>query len=628
MCGIVGYYGPRAPKDVIVSGLKKLEYRGYDSAGVAILDQGIFKLIRANGKLNELQKKLEFVPFDGHIGIGHTRWATHGVPSERNAHPHKVDGISLVHNGIIENYQEIRRELGSRGATFSSDTDSELVAHLIADEVKRTKDLFAAVKNVLPRLTGAYSILVVWDGQPDTMVAFKNGPPLLVGLGADETVVASDIQAIIAYTNRVIYLDDLEIARIRGTTCDIFSAEGQPLIKEISVVQWNAEQSEKAGFKHYMLKEIHEQPRAVANAMAPHVDLASMTVKLSRVGFAATNFDQIEKLDPAADLKITEEKLRGIDRIFIIACGTSSYAGLTGKYLIESLAKVPVECDIASEFRYREPVIPPKSLVMVISQSGETADTLAALRLAKQAGALTLSICNVRRSTIDREAHGHLYMNSGVEIGVASTKAFVSTLAVLNLFALALGRIRTSLSAQDERKYLDAIMAAPSQMEAVLSYDKFFAEAAETLKGFKGLLYMGRGVSYPIALEGALKLKELAYMHAEGYAAGEMKHGPLALIDEKMLIVMVAPRDQHYEKTVSNLEEARARGGKVISIGTGDDENLRAISHYYLSLPEALWTVNPMLAVIPLQLLSYHVAEALGHDVDQPRNLAKSVTVE
>lgn len=628
MCGIVGYYGPKEPKDVIISGLKKLEYRGYDSAGVAILDKGCFKLVRASGKLSELQKKLEAEPFDGHIGIGHTRWATHGVPSERNAHPHKVEGVSLVHNGIIENYQEIRRELAARGVSFKSDTDSELVAHLIADEVKRTKDLFEAVKAVLPRLQGAYSILVVWDGQPDTMVAFKNGPPLLVGLGKEETVVASDIQAIISYTNRVIYLDDLEIARIRGTAYDVFSADGKPLKKEVHTVQWNAEQSEKAGFKHYMLKEIHEQPRAVANAMAPHIDLASMSVKLSRVGFATTAFDEIEKLDVEKDWGLTQEKLRGIDRIFIIACGTSSYAGLVGKYLIETLAKVPVECDIASEFRYRDPVIPPKSLVMVISQSGETADTLAALRLAKQAGALTLSICNVRRSTIDREAHGHLYMNSGVEIGVASTKAFVSTLAVLNLFALALGRTRGTLTIDVERTYLDALVAAPSQMEAVLSYDKFFAEAATTLKGFKGLLYMGRGVSYPIALEGALKLKELAYMHAEGYAAGEMKHGPLALIDERMLIVMVAPRDNHYEKTVSNLEEARARGGKVISIGTGDDENLRAVSQYYLSLPEALWTINPLLAVIPLQLLSYHVAEALGHDVDQPRNLAKSVTVE
>ena len=628
MCGIVGYYGPREPKDVIVAGLKRLEYRGYDSAGVAILDKDRFKIVRAPGKLVELQKKLEAEPFDGNIGIGHTRWATHGVPSERNAHPHKVDGISLVHNGIIENYQQIRRDLAAKGKTFSSDTDSELVAHLIALEVAESRDLFEAVKRVLPKLTGAYSILVVWDGQPDTMIAFKNGPPLLVGLGTEETVVASDIQAIISYTNRVIYLDDLEIARVRGTACDIFSADGKPLKKTVSMVQWNAEQSDKAGFKHYMLKEIHEQPRAVANAMAPHIDLASSSVRLSRVGFTTPLFESLEGLDEAADWAVTASKLRDIDRVFIIACGTSYYAGLVGKYLIETLAKVPVECDIASEFRYRDPVIPPRTLVITISQSGETADTLAALRLAKAAGALTLSICNVRRSTIDREAHGHLYMNSGVEIGVASTKAFVSTLAVLNVFSLALGRIRDVLTTAAERTHIEALLAAPSQMEAVLSYDKFFAEAATRLKDFRGLLYMGRGVSYPIALEGALKLKELAYMHAEGYAAGEMKHGPLALIDERMLIVMVAPRDQHYEKTVSNLEEARARGGKIISVGTGDDEHLKSVSEYYLSLPEAQWTINPLLSVIPMQLLAYHVADVLGNDVDQPRNLAKSVTVE
>ncbi|MES2856548.1 MAG: glutamine--fructose-6-phosphate transaminase (isomerizing), partial [Bdellovibrionota bacterium] len=385
---------------------------------------------------------------------------------------------------------------------------------------------------------------------------------------------------------------------------------------------------EKAGFKHYMLKEIHEQPRAVANAIAPHIDVASKSVRLTGVGFSTTSFDQLEKLDLVRDCEDTKKKLASIERVFIVACGTSNYAGMTGKYFIESLAKVPVECDVASEFRYRDPVIPKNSLVMVISQSGETADTLAALRLAKQAGALTLSICNVRRSTIDREAQGHLYMNSGIEIGVASTKAFVSTLAVLNLFAIYMGRARGALTQEQESRYVDALLAAPSQMEAVLAYDKFFAQAAEEIKNYRGLLYMGRGVSFPIALEGALKLKELAYMHAEGYAAGEMKHGPLALIDETMLIVMVAPRDQHYEKTVSNLEEARARGGKIISVGTGDDAGLKAVSEHYLSLPSAEWNVNPILAVIPMQLLSYHVADVLGNDVDQPRNLAKSVTVE
>jgi len=628
MCGIVGYYGPKDPKSVIVGGLKRLEYRGYDSAGVAILNNGEFKIVRASGKLGELQKKLDTETFNGRIGIGHTRWATHGVPSERNAHPHKVEGVSLVHNGIIENYQEIREELRGEGVQFNSDTDSELVAHLIARELKKTPDLLAAVQVVLPRLVGAYAILVVWEKEPDTMVAFKNGPPLVVGVGENEVVVASDIQAIISHTNRVMYLNDLEIARVAGTKVEAFDAEGRPLKKEIHTIQWTSEQTEKAGFKHYMLKEIYEQPRAVANAMAPHIDLEHKRARLTGVGFSAASFEQLQSLDLDLDEKETALRLKEIERVFIVACGTSNYAGMAGKYMLEKLARLPVECDIASEFRYRDPVIPPNSLFIAISQSGETADTLAALRLAKAAGALTLSICNVRHSTIDREAHGHLYMNSGVEVGVASTKAFVSTLALLNVLAVYLGRLRETITEKDEVELIDALLSAPAQMEAVLAYDKFFAEAADHLKSYKGLLYMGRGVNFPLALEGALKLKELAYMHAEGYAAGEMKHGPLALIDERMLIVMVAPRDQHYEKTVSNLEEARARGGKIISIGTGDDEVLRSISDYYLSLPKASWNVNPLLEAIPLQLLAYHVADALGHDVDQPRNLAKSVTVE
>ena len=356
--------------------------------------------------------------------------------------------------------------------------------------------------------------------------------------------------------------------------------------------------------------------------------LRQKQTRLFKVGFGTTSLDQVAKLNAAEDAILTAKTLRGIDRIFVIACGTSFYAGLVAKYTIEKIARVPVECDIASEFRYREPVIPPNSLVIVISQSGETADTLAALRLAKQSKALTLSICNVRLSTIDREANGHLYINSGVEIGVASTKAFVSTLAVVNVFAVYLARVREAITVEQERLYVEALLGAPAQMEAVLSYDKFFAEIAIHLKAFRGLLYMGRGVNYPMALEGALKLKELAYMHAEGYAAGEMKHGPLALIDDRMLMVMVAPQDQHYEKTVSNLEEARARGGKIISLGTNDDPALKSISDYYISLPAAEWTINPLLEAIPLQLLAYHVADAMGHDVDQPRNLAKSVTVE
>jgi glucosamine--fructose-6-phosphate aminotransferase (isomerizing) len=628
MCGIVGYLGPKNPKDVIISGLQKLEYRGYDSAGVAILDHGKTKRVRAQGKLKALEDKLTAETFDGHIGIGHTRWATHGKPSERNAHPHQVRGINLVHNGIIENYLEIREELLANGAEITSDTDSELVAHLIANEVEITQDLFKAVERTLGKLRGAFSILVLWENEPERLVAFKDGPPLVVGLGDKENFVASDVQALIQYTKKFVYLEDREIASIKNNEVLFFSANGFPIQKKVVELDWNPEMVEKQGYAHYMLKEIYEQPRAVAAAIEPHVNPDDFSVALKNVGFGVANLQSLDQLDSAADWKKTQELFKNIDRVFIVACGTSFYAGMVGKYLIEQLAKVPVEIDIASEFRYRNPVIPAKTLLITISQSGETADTLAAIRMAKDLGATTLSICNVRNSTIDREAHGHLYMNSGPEIGVASTKAFTSTMAVLDCVAIAIGRTRGAIPAAEEKNLVKALLAVPSKMESVLAFDKYFSEAANELKMYRGFLYMGRGTSYPIAMEGALKLKELAYMHAEGYAAGEMKHGPLALIDERMAIVMVAPSDHLYEKTISNLEEARARGGKIISIGTGDNERLKSISEYYLAMPEAHWTVNSIINVIPLQLMSYHLASNLGYDVDQPRNLAKSVTVE
>lgn len=610
MCGIVGYLGPQNPKDIIVSGLKKLEYRGYDSAGVAILHEGKTKRVRAQGKLKALEEKLSNEKFDGHLGIGHTRWATHGAPSERNAHPHQVRGLSLVHNGIIENYMEIREDLIKQGATITSDTDSELVAHLIANSLEKTQDLLQSVRDTLGQLRGAFSILVIWEKQPDRMIAFKDGPPLVVGIGEKETFVASDVQALIQYTKKFVYLEDREIASIRGTDVQFFTADGKKLDKKVVELNWNPEMVEKQGYAHFMLKEIYEQPRAVAAALEPYINPENFTVHLKDIGFDA------------------EQAFKNIDRIFIIACGTSYYAGMVGKYLIEQLAMLPVEIDFASEFRYRNPVIPPRTLVMTISQSGETADTLAAIRMAKEKGAQTLSLCNVRNSTIDREAHGHLFMNSGPEIGVASTKAFTSSLAVLNCLAVAIGKLRGQIKAVEEKELVQAMLALPSQLEVVLAHDKYFDEASDRLRLFKGFLYLGRGTSYPIAMEGALKLKELAYLHAEGYAAGEMKHGPLALIDEKMAIVMIAPTDHLYEKSMSNLEEARARGGKVISIGTGDNEKLKGISDYYLALPKAHWTTNTLLSVIPLQLMAYHLACRLGHDVDQPRNLAKSVTVE
>ncbi len=616
MCGIVGYLGFQEPKKIIIDGLKKLEYRGYDSAGVAILHNGLTKRIRAEGKLKALEDKIMTETFNGHLGIGHTRWATHGAPVEKNAHPHQVGEISLVHNGIIENYLDIKKDLLARGAHISSDTDSELVAHLINEEIQKTPNLLLAVQKTLSQLIGAFSIVVMWEKSPLEMIAFKDGPPLIVGLGEKnnkkEFFIVSDVQAALAYTKDFVYLEDREVVHINDQEIKYFSALGAPLKKQIAHIDWNTEQVEKKGFKHFMLKEIYEQPQAVAAAIQPHINPETHEVELKNVGFE----------------KSTDQVFKNIERVLFVACGTSYYAATVGKYLIEQTGGIPVETDIASEFRYRKPIIQKNTLVVTISQSGETADTLAAIRMAKEKGALTLSITNVQRSSIDREAHGHLYMNSGTEVGVASTKAFTSTLALLNLLALQIGKSRGVLTVEDEKKFVNHLIAVPSQIEVVLAYDKYFSEAAKKLKDFKGFLYLGRGVSYPIALEGALKLKELAYLHAEGYAAGEMKHGPLALIDARMAIVVVAPTDDLIEKTISNLQEAKARGGKIISIGTGENAALKSMSEYYLSIPAASWMTHPMISVVPLQLMAYHLADSLGYDVDQPRNLAKSVTVE
>lgn len=610
MCGIVGYLGPQEPKKIIIDGLKKLEYRGYDSAGIAVIHDGKTKRIRAQGKLKNLEEKIQSESFNGHLGIGHTRWATHGAPNERNAHPHQAGEISIVHNGIIENYLEIKAELIKKGTEIKSDTDSELVAHLIWDDIQKTQNLLQSVKNILNKIVGAFSILVMWEKSPNELIAFKDGPPLIVGLGEKEFFVVSDVQAAIKHTKKYVYLNDREIVHIKDNDIQFLNAKGDVLKKEITTVDWSADLVEKAGFKHFMLKEIYEQPRAVAQAIAPYIDTDTHSINLKNIGYE------------------TAEMYKKIDRVFFIACGTSYYAAMVGKYLIEQIAKLPVETDIASEFRYRKPILSPNTLVITISQSGETADTLAAIRLAKECGAQTLSITNVTQSSIDREAVGHMYMNTGVEVGVASTKAFTSTLSLLNILAVQIAKARGGITAAAEKQIVESLLAVPSQMETVLAYDKYFKEAAIKLREFKGFLFLGRGVSFPIALEGALKLKELAYMHAEGYAAGEMKHGPLALIDKDMAIVVVAPSDDLIDKTISNLQEAKARGGKIISIGTGENEGLKSMSEFYLSLPKALWTTNPLIAVVPLQLMAYHLADNLGYDVDQPRNLAKSVTVE
>ncbi len=617
MCGIVGYYGDKVAKNILLNGLKKLEYRGYDSAGVAIYDQDSFKVHRAAGKLSGLEEKISKISFKGKIGIGHTRWATHGMPTEGNAHPHRVDGVSLVQNGIIENYAEIKKELLLEGATFQSQTDTEVLTHLIARQLKVSSNILEAVKDVLPKIRGAYAILVVSENEPDTIIAVKVGPPLLLGVGEKEIFLASDIQAFIEETSKVVYLDDYQIVKVKGSEFEIYDLNGNSIKPKIETVDVSVATSDKKGFKHYMLKEMFEQPRAVASALAPYINLEKKSIDFSQLGMDLT------ATDPAALKKLSE-----VNKIYIVACGTSFYAAVYAKYLFEQIAKVSVEVDVASEFRYREPVVENNSATLFISQSGETADTLAALRLVKERGLLTLSLCNTKRSTIDRESDLHLYMHSGVEVGVASTKAFLSTLAVLNVLAIYLASDRNEMTLKEQTHAVESLLSLPSLMEGVLAYDTFFRQAAETLKDYKGFLYLGRGHSYPIALEGALKLKELAYMHAEGYAAGEMKHGPLALIDPKMIIVVICPQDKYYEKTMSNLEEAKARGGVIISIGTGDDQALEAISEHYLAIPDSPWMLSGLLSVIPVQLLAYHLADALGHDVDQPRNLAKSVTVE
>jgi len=617
MCGIVGYVGHQKPKSILVGGLEKLEYRGYDSSGVAIFNKGRFEICRSEGKLSALKKILEEKKFQGFTGIGHTRWATHGPPTQVNAHPHRAENVTLVHNGIIENYEELKTRLVKEGVAFTSDTDSEIVAHLISLELKETGQLIDAVRKTIPQLEGAFAILVVSEDEPDSIIAFKSGPPLIIGQGEGEVFLASDVQALINHTKSVIYLEDLQIAEIKKDKILISDFKGQNVTPKTVILDIESENSDKKGFDHFMLKEIFEQPRAVASAVAPFIDLAQLKIDDGSWGLCAE----------ATDAK-NLEALKKVNRIYLVACGTSFYAAQYGKYLFEKMARIPVEVDIASEFRYRNPVLEKDSLFMVISQSGETADTLAALRLAKGKGLLTASLCNTKMSTIDRECDIHLYMNSGVEIGVASTKAFVSSLAVLNCLALYFGSLRNKITSDELKEALEALLAVPSQMEGLFAYDKFFREASETLKKFNGFLYLGRGPSYPIAMEGALKLKELAYLHAEGYAAGEMKHGPLALIDENMVTIVVAPKDEYYVKTISNLEEAKARGAVIIALGSGQDKALSQLSHNYLSLPPCHWAVSGLLSTIPLQLLSYHLAAELGYNVDQPRNLAKSVTVE
>ena len=608
MCGIVGYIGARSATPILMEGLSRLEYRGYDSAGLAVHDGREIHILRAPGKLSVLAGKLQSRPMPGSLGIGHTRWATHGPPSEQNAHPHQSGRVVVVHNGILENHCELRARLEKKGRTFSSQTDTEVFAHLI-DEELRARPLEEAVARALKRVEGTYALAVLATDQPDRLVVARNASPLVLGLGQGENLVASDIPALLSHTRQFVFLEDGELAILRAEQVSIQTLDGKKVKRQSRHVDWSPIMAEKGGFKHFMLKEIHEQPRAVADTLTGRLLLHRSDVQLDSV-------------------ELSNQDWKKISRIVIVACGTSYHAGLVGKFLIEGLARIQVEVDLASEFRYRDPLLTPKDLVIAISQSGETADTLAALREARKRGPRVLSICNVIDSSIPRASDFTLYTHAGPEIGVASTKAFVTQLAALLLLAIKLGRAKETLSEAEARKQLLALSAVPKLLRQVLAQREHIEEVARTFSSARDFLYLGRGINYPIALEGALKLKEISYIHAEGYAAGEMKHGPIALIDERMPVVAICTKNPSLEKMLSNMSEVKARDGQLIAVCSSRDKRILAYSKHTLLVPKAPLSVEPMVNILPLQLLAYYVADFNGTDVDQPRNLAKSVTVE
>jgi glucosamine--fructose-6-phosphate aminotransferase (isomerizing) len=613
MCGIVGYVGDKDPVEVLIEGLRRLEYRGYDSAGIAVVNAGgELSIRRAPGKLRDLERVIAEKPVHGRYGIAHTRWATHGRPTEENAHPHRdcTGRIVVIHNGIIENYLELKHELQARGHRFVTETDTEAVAHALEQVMKDEGcDFVTAFRTVLPRLRGIYALVAISTDAPDTLVAARLGPPLVVGIGRGEWFVASDIPAILMHTKDVVFMDDHEIVVIDRAGARFMALDGTPLEKPPQRIPWDPIMAEKGGYKHFMLKEIHEQPRAVRDTLLGRVSLESPEVHLE-------------------ELAIPDATLRGVKRCQIVACGTSWHAAQVGKFFIEKLAKIPVMVDYASEYRYRSPLANPDVLAVFISQSGETADTLAAQREAKSLGATTLAICNVRGSMLTREAHGTILTHAGPEIGVASTKAFTSQITALSVLALKLGRLHEQLPEDVAMSFVRHLYHIPAQMEQYLSDDKGIEDLAKTFMSHRDFLYLGRGVNYPIALEGALKLKEISYIHAEGYPAGEMKHGPIALIDENMPVVAITPHDAVFEKMLSNIEEVKARSGIVFAITDQPDADLELRADATVVVPKTHELLSPLLMVLPLQLLAYHIALLLGCDVDQPRNLAKSVTVE
>lgn len=608
MCGIVGYVGPREATEVLIQGLRRLEYRGYDSAGVAVMNGSGINVRKAVGRLSALEKELATHAAHGGLGIGHTRWATHGAPSVANSHPHlSYDGkLSVIHNGIIENYRELKNELIAQGIKFSSDTDTEVVAHMVAREFKG--DLLRALATVLKRLRGAYALALCHAAQPDRIVATRMGIPLVVGLGDGENFLASDVPALLKYTRRVIYLEEGQIAELTSAGVKLFDRDLKPVTGKEVHTDLTLDAAEKEGYEHYMLKEIHEQPRALAETIRGRLEGGRVDL---------------------AELNLNVEDLKGIRRIAIVACGTSLYSGMVGKYLFEHFVKLPTETWSASEFRYADPVIDASLLVIAVSQSGETADTLEALRICKQRGARTLAVCNVMGSSIPRTVAGTLYTRAGPEIGVASTKAYTTQLAAFVLLAVGIGRLLGSTTPADEARLVAGLEQLPRQVNELLTDDIVAVKrCAKRYKDVFNFMYIGRHYNYPTAMEGALKLKEISYIHAEGYAGGEMKHGPLALVEDTFPTIAVAPRGRTREKMVSNVQEVKARKGVVVMVSTHGDEEARELADYLIEIPECEEELSPILAIVPLQLLAYYTATQLGRDVDKPRNLAKSVTVE
>ena len=607
MCGIVGYVGPKQATPLLVAGLRKLEYRGYDSAGLAVTDSGRMQVVRCRGKLSGLEEMVAKDPPPGNVGVGHTRWATHGRPSEVNAHPHKTGSVAVVHNGIIENHLALRARLEASGRKFSSETDTEIAAHLIDEAlIAGAPTLVAAVRAALTQVEGAYALAVVSEKHPGQIVAAKVASPLCIGIGKDEVFLASDVPAFLEHTREVVFLDEGDVAEITAGGIKLTSLDGTPVQRPAKTITWDAAAAEKGGYPHFMLKEIHEQPRAIADTLRARLLLETHD----------------------ADLEGFEIDTRTLRRVVLLACGTSYHAGLVGKFLIESAARVPCEVDLASEFRYRDPVVGPGDLVIAISQSGETADTLAAIKEARSRGCRILAISNVVDSAIPRSSHGALYTHAGPEIGVASTKCFTAQLAALSLVAIHLGRRTGTLTPDAAAKLTTEFAGIPHKMVDALADLGDMSELAQDYKDARDFLFLGRGTNYPIALEGALKLKEISYIHAEGYAAGEMKHGPIALVDDGVPVVVLAPKGPGYEKVLSNLAEVKARNGHVIAVATKGDTEIAGLCERVLWIPDAPAALQPFLTVLPLQLMSYAIALAKGNDVDQPRNLAKSVTVE